>query len=212
MKTEDLIKAISADTDAPCTPISRVLLMAGVGGAAVAAIVFLVLIPLRPDFAAALPTGRFLYKWLLTLTLVVTSMAVVVQLARPQSVPTSRLLLLIVAPLVLIAGIAVELLTVPADYWMPTMRGRNAIGCLLLIPLLSAMPLAALFLALQEGAPARPALAGGVAGLAAAGIGATLYATHCMDDSPLFMAAWYVLGIGLVAAIGAILGPRLLRW
>jgi hypothetical protein len=170
------------------------------------------LLPVRPDFASVLPTWRFLYKWLLTLTLVITSMAVVVQLARPQTVSTSRMLLLIAAPLVLIAGIAVELVTVPAEYWMPTMRGQNALGCMILIPLLSAMPLAALLLALQEGAPARPALAGGVAGLAAAGIGATLYASHCMDDSPLFMAAWYVLGIGLVAGVGAILGPRLLRW
>ena len=63
---------------------------------------------------------------------------------------------------------------------------------MILIPMLSVLPLAALLFALRQGAPSRPALTGAVAGLAATGIGATLYASHCMDDSPLFMAAWYV--------------------
>jgi hypothetical protein len=43
-------------------------------------------------------------------------------------------------------------------------------------------------------------------------IGAALYATHCPDDSPLFVAAWYSLAIGFTAAIGALAGSRLLRW
>ena len=34
-------------------------------------------------------------------------------------------------------------------------------------------------------------LAGAVAGLAAGGVAATLYAAHCTDNSPLFVATWY---------------------
>ena len=78
--------------------------------------------------------------------------------------------------------------------------------------MLSALPLAALLFALRQGAPSRPALTGAVAGLAATGIGATFYASHCTNDSPLFMAAWYVLGTAIVAVAGALLGARLLRW
>jgi hypothetical protein len=46
----------------------------------------------------------------------------------------------------------------------------------------------------------------------AAGLAATLYASHCADDSPLFVATWYSLAIALVVAAGAWLGPRVLRW
>jgi hypothetical protein len=72
--------------------------------------------------------------------------------------------------------------------------------------------LAAALFGLRHGAPARPALAGALAGLLSAGLAATLYAAHCNDDSPLFVATWYTLATALVTAIGALLGARLLRF
>ena len=56
------------------------------------------------------------------------------------------------------------------------------------------------------------AFAGAVAGLAAGGIAAAIYAWHCPDDSPLFLATWYSLAIAIVVAAGFLLGRRLLRW
>jgi hypothetical protein len=38
-----------------------------------------------------------------------------------------------------------------------------------------------------------------------------MYAAHCTDDSPLFVATWYTLATALVTAIGALLGVRFLR-
>jgi hypothetical protein len=72
--------------------------------------------------------------------------------------------------------------------------------------------LAAVLYALRRGAPTHPAIAGAVGGLLSAGIAATLYASHCPDDSPLFLAAWYTIGIVLMTGIGALIGSRLLRW
>jgi hypothetical protein len=46
----------------------------------------------------------------------------------------------------------------------------------------------------------------------AGGLAAAVYATHCPDDSPLFVAAWYSLAIGFVAVLGGFLGNRILRW
>jgi hypothetical protein len=66
--------------------------------------------------------------------------------------------------------------------------------------------------ALRAGAPRSATLAGAAAGLVAGGVGATLYATHCVDDSPLFVALWYTAGVALVTLAGAILGRWLLRW
>lgn len=72
--------------------------------------------------------------------------------------------------------------------------------------------LGALLLALRRGAPTSPVRAGAVASLAAGAIGAALYALHCVDDSPLFVLAWYGLAIGIVTAAGAALGRRILAW
>jgi hypothetical protein len=95
---------------------------------------------------------------------------------------------------------------------MTRLVGNNSKVCLIAIPLLSLPPLAAALIGLRHGAPARPAVAGAVAGLAAAGLAATLYASHCTDDSPLFVATWYTVATALVTAIGAFIGSRVLRF
>jgi hypothetical protein len=92
------------------------------------------------------------------------------------------------------------------------MIGSNSMHCLTMVPLLSIAPLAALLLAMRAGAPQNPGIAGALAGAAAAGIAATLYAANCPDDSPLFVASWYPLATIIVAAVGALAGARLLRW
>ena len=68
--------------------------------------------------------------------------------------------------------------------------------------------LAAALIGLRHGAPARPAVAGAIAGMLSAGLAATLYASHCTDDSPLFVATWYTLATALVTAVGALLGSN----
>jgi hypothetical protein len=65
---------------------------------------------------------------------------------------------------------------------------------------------------MRHGAPTRPALAGAVAGLLAGGLGAALYAAHCTDDSPLFVATWYTIAIAGVTIVGSLLGRYFLRW
>jgi hypothetical protein len=45
-----------------------------------------------------------------------------------------------------------------------------------------------------------------------AGLGATFYAAHCADDSPLFVATWYTLAALVVAALGAAIGSKVLRY
>jgi hypothetical protein len=80
------------------------------------------------------------------------------------------------------------------------------------IPAMSLPLLAGALFGLRHGAPARPAVAGAVAGMLSAGLAATLYASHCTDDSPLFVATWYTIATALVTAIGALAGSKLLRY
>lgn len=212
MKTDDLINAIAADAGAPQAPIGWVVGGCAAVGALFTAALFATLLPIRPDLDSALGDWHFLWKWAFSLTLLATAMILVLRLARPQWVTGSALLALLAAPLVLLVGIVVEMIALPASDWLPTMVGTNAVACMVYIPILSGLPLAAMIIALRQGAPARPALAGATAGLVAASIAATFYATHCQNDSPLFLAAWYLLATAVVTGIGALLGARLLRW
>jgi hypothetical protein len=95
---------------------------------------------------------------------------------------------------------------------MTRLVGKNSWICMTAIPALSLPLLAGALIGLRHGAPARPAVAGAIAGLLSAGLAATLYASHCTDDSPLFVAAWYTIATALVTAIGALAGAKLLRY
>jgi hypothetical protein len=66
--------------------------------------------------------------------------------------------------------------------------------------------------ALRGLAPTRPGAAGLAAGLLAGALGALGYSLACTELSPAFVAFWYSLGIGLAGALGAVLGPWVLRW
>ena len=65
---------------------------------------------------------------------------------------------------------------------------------------------------LRRGAPTSPAMMGAVGGLLAGGLGATVFAMHCTNDSPLFVAIWYALAIGLTSMFGLVVGRYALRW
>jgi hypothetical protein len=110
-------------------------------------------------------------------------------------------------------GMMGEMMMMPHRAPMTTrLIGSNSRVCLTAIPLLSLPLLSAVLFALRRGAPTRPAVAGAFAGLASAGLAATLYAAHCTDDSPMFVATWYTIAAGIVAAIGAFAGSRVLKF
>jgi hypothetical protein len=155
---------------------------------------------------------RFLFKFVLTLAVAIPAFFIVSALSRPDIVAGNRLWWLALAPVLLAIGVILELVSVPEGLWHTRMIGHNSFACMTMIPLLSLAPLAAVLYALKAGAPANPTVAGAVGGLLSAGIAATLYASHCTDDSPLFVAAWYPIGFVLMGALGAIIGSRLLRW
>ncbi|ACB96695.1 NrsF family protein [Beijerinckia indica] len=210
MNTDDLIQGLVADEEIRLLRPGIALMLAIVGGAVVAAIIFFAGIGFRHDLAEAAHHIRFLFKFLVTSSLAVPALALVLPLARPEASPHGWALL--IAPFLLVIACAAELFVIPSADWGTRLIGTNARFCLAMIPLLSVGPLACLMLVMRWGAPASPGLAGMVAGLAAAGMGATFYAAHCTDDSPLFVATWYSLASGLVVLAGFFLGRRVLRW
>jgi hypothetical protein len=212
MRTDDFILALSADarTRGPSLKL-RLLLALAIGGC-VSLAVFMAMLGPRPDFMAAAHTVRFDLKFLDTLALLTPAFLLCLRMSRPE-IEARTLLLWLLAPVaLLVVAVAVELATVPSDLWLRKLVGRNWYHCLSLVPVFSLPPLAAMILALREGAPRYPALTGALAGLSAAGVSATIYATNCTDDSPLFVATWYPLASGAVAGLGALAGRRWLAW
>jgi hypothetical protein len=213
MKTDDLIKALVADNPTVEPPVSRTLMLTMLAGATVAAILFAVMMGPRSDFAWSIVNSpRFIFKFVLTLGLAVPAYFIVQRMARPDATAGRTIWLLALVPLLLAVGVLVEMYVLPADHWPVYMIGTNSKFCVSFIPLFSLAPLAGALLALRRGAPANPTAAGAFAGLLAAGIGATLYGSHCIDDSPLFIAVWYTIAVATVTGLGAFLGSRVLRW
>jgi hypothetical protein len=212
VKTDDLITALVADR-ATAPPKPRAAITGALAaGAGIAAILFFSILGYRSDIAVAAETYRFLFKFVVTLTLVASATALVLQVFRPEASLGRALWLIAIAPALLLAAAVAELFVMPSATWMPRLIGTNARFCMTVIPLLSIVPLAAFLWALRQAAPANPGLAGALAGLASGGIAATLYASHCIDDSPLFVVTWYPLAIGLVTLIGYLAGRRWLAW
>jgi hypothetical protein len=212
MKTDDLIAALSADAPAQQTAPRRAFAVAIIAGALIAGATFLLTLGPRPDFMSAIHTLRFDFKFVVTLALAATAVLVARDMARPEVRRSRWRPLLLLAPVLLVLAVAAEMMALPSDLWMPRLIGHNMRFCTTMIPVFSIGPLALMLWALRRGAPQHPMRAGAIAGLVAGGIGATFYAAHCFDDSPLFVATWYTLAIAFVSVAGALLGRKLLRW
>lgn len=211
MKTEDLIHLLSQDTQRPVN-LSRALFLATFAGAVLAGVAFFSTLGFRHDIGKAIETFRFIFKFLVTLSLFGAAVSLVGATIRPGINPRGRRWLLLVAPILLLIAVLVELYVTPSSKWAENLIGHNALHCLTIIPVLSLFPGIPLFLAMRNGAPENPGIAGAVAGLTSAGIASTLYASNCFDDSPLFVATWYPLASILVATVGFFSGRRWLRW
>lgn len=212
MRTDELIHALSADAATPPARLAPALRAAVVVAMVAAAVVFSMLLGVRPNAAESLHTLRFPMKFVVTILLAVTAGALVARLGRPGADLRAVRALIYAAPAVLAVAVATELVVTPPETWMSRLVGHNWWFCMVMVPTLSALPLVAVLAALRRSAPEAPATLGAMAGVFAGAIGATFYAAHCPDDSPLFVATWYTIAITIVAAAGAALGSRLLRW
>lgn len=142
--------------------------------------------------------------------------AVGLRAARTAAIPGARfggLPWLLAAAMALMAAAAAATL-LGADtgaraqqFWGSTWR-----TCPFLIAFLS-LPIFAAMLNVMRGlAPTRPRLAGAIAGFAAGSTAALLYCLHCPELAPSFVAFWYLLGILIPTAAGALIGRAVLAW
>ena len=212
MDTDQLIRTLAADNAHQARPVGVVLALSLLSAAPVSVVLFLTILGVRPDVMTAMHNPFFDLKFVVTLALALSALTVSLHLARPEAGPRGWIWLLLIPLGVLAAGIGSEMMLPQRLPMLARLVGHNSLLCMSAIPVLSLPILTAAMIGLRHGAPARPALAGAIAGLLSAGAAATLYASHCTDDSPLFVATWYTIASGMVAGLGALIGRRVLRY
>jgi hypothetical protein len=212
MQTDQLIRTLAADNAHRARPVGFVLALALLAAAPVSVAMFLMGLGMRPDVMTAMHNLFFDLKFAVTLALAIPAIAISLHLSRPEALLRGWAWLLLIPAGLLVAGISGEMMVPQRLPMMTRLVGSNWRTCLTAIPLMSLPLLAAALIGLRHGAPTRPAVAGAIAGLVSAGLAATLYASHCTDDSPLFVATWYSIATALVTAIGALVGSRVLRF
>src|SRR6476620_9722302 len=213
MRTDELINTLVADhaVQPRPEPVGRGLVMAIFGGLAISGALFALTLGVRPDIVSALGTWRFDLKLIVNLVLMIAATWVSLRLSSPTTKPRSAMRALLVPALLLLAAVIYELVTLPASAWPSRAMGVTGVMCLASIIFLSVLPLTATIYALRQGAPTSAAVMGAVGGLLAGALGATVFAIHCTNDSPLFVAIWYATAIGLMSMFGLLVGRHALR-
>lgn len=212
MKTDDLIRALAADKELSAPSPGVALAIAATIGFVISAAAFALWIGPRPDLESVAMSLPFMLKPLEIGLLVLASAIALVRLAKPGASFERALLVASAVPAVMVVAAMGELLVVPRAEWLNRLAGTHWYVCVTNMVLLALPMLAALLFGLRYGAPTRPALAGAGAGLLSGALSASLYISHCPDDSPIFVAAWFTLAIGIATGLGAVMGARLLRW
>lgn len=212
MDTEHLIRTLAADQDWRSRPAGAWLAIGLICAGVLSSMIFTMTLRPRPDIAEAMHNPFFDLKFVVTLSLAIPAVVIGLRLARPEARLGWRGWLLMLPVALLVGGIAADLAMPQRLGWEARMMGHNSRVCMVAIPALSLPVLAATLVALRHGATTRPAVTGAVAGLLSAGVAATLYASHCPDDSPLFVATWYTIATAAVTLLGAAAGSRVLRF
>lgn len=211
--TEDYIAQLAADLrPIPAHTMSRRLGVGLATGVLAALIGLTVTLGLRPDLLSAAATTAFWLKWAFTLSLTWATFAIVRRLGRPGGqIGWAWVGLALPVGLVLVAAFA-ELAATPPTLRTAVWLGQTSVRCPIAIAALAAPVFMSLIWVFQSFAPTRLRLAGFAAGLLAGTAGASVYALSCPETSVAFLATWYVLGLLFAGALGAGLGPRVMKW
>ena len=183
MKTDDLVAALAAGVEpVPQGLVSRRLGQALLLALPVSVAIMVLDYGVRPDLREAMGWPMFWVKLLFPLAVAGAGLVAVHRLARP-GVAAGAAALAAVVPVLLLWGLAALV------WWGAAPEERAALlwgqtwqSCVFSIALM------------------------------AGGGGAAVYALHCPELAAPFLAVWYVAGIALVTAVGALAGARCLRW
>jgi len=213
MNTHELIDLLaSGEGPVERHALARRLGVALLGGALGALLLTTTLYGVRTDLAEVAVTPIFWAKVALPGSLALLALWLTQRLARP-GVRGGAAWTLLALPLLLVwLGAAVTLASAPPETRADLILGRTWRTCALNISLLSVPAFLAIFWALRGLAPTRLRQAGAAGGLLAGATATLAYCLHCPEMGVPFWGVWYLLGMLVPTVLGAVLGPRVLRW
>ncbi|HEY4145565.1 DUF1109 domain-containing protein [Pinirhizobacter sp.] len=213
MKTENLIDMLAAESPAVDRAMpARRFTLALLAGIIAAVLLMAVGLGVRPDLATVVHGGLFWAKVAFALAMLATALLVTLRLSRP-GLPMGGSWAALATPVVLVWGVAAFVLAqAPAGTRLALELGHTWKVCPPLIAVLSIPACIAMFWAVRSMAPVRLRLAGAATGLVGGATATLAYCLHCPEMAPPFWAIWYLAGMLIPAAVGAVIGPRVLRW
>ncbi|MEO7726910.1 MAG: DUF1109 domain-containing protein [Burkholderiales bacterium] len=212
MKTDDLITILASGAAVEPHAWQRRYLLALGWGLSFTMLLMVILLGVRADSAEAVHFPMFWLKLAFPSVLLMGALLATVRLSRPGG-RLGRAPLAVAAPVIAVWLISAMVLinAAPAER-QQLIFGNTWMSCPLTIAALSVPLFGALIWAMRGLAPTRVALAGAAAGLLAGAGGALIYALHCPEMGAPFLGIWYVLGMAIPAAMGAVIAPWTLRW
>jgi hypothetical protein len=213
MKTDDLIAALAAHP-APVQPARSMRALLWASGTGVLAALGLLAITLgfNPQLAAELSLPMFWVKLAFVLATVAIGYLIVLRLAQPGR-KVGALAWSLGAPASLMWVLAaLALLPAAPGERSSLLLGTSWLVCPIYIAAFSAPSFLLVLHSMRSLAPTRLRVAGAAAGLLSGAIGASVYQLYCPELAAPFIGVWYVLGMSIPAALGALIGPRALRW
>jgi hypothetical protein len=214
MTRDELVMRLSEDPQP--ARLGPTAMMAATAVAALAVVLALSLLWLqpRPDLGAGLLARdpAFVLKLIFTAGVAASALPVVRNLAIPGR-PLRSGAVLVALPFVTMALLALlELRRLPPGQWFNHVEHASWFDCLWQIPALALPAFVILAVGVRLLAPTQLIRTGAFLGLVAGGFGAIGYALHCHDDAITFVALFYSAAIAEVIVLGALAGPRILRW
>ena len=213
MKTDELITMLANGADAVEPHALQRRYVTALGwGAFGTTLLMAILLGVRPDIAAATLLPMFWAKLAFPAALLAGALLAMLRLSRPGGRLGHAPAVIAMPVLAMWLLAAIVLLAAAPEERGELVLGISADSCPFTIALLSIPLFGAVLWAMKGLAPTRLALAGAAAGLLSGAGGALVYALYCPEMAAPFIGIWYLLGMLIPAVVGALFGPRLLRW
>jgi hypothetical protein len=214
MKTSDFITMLATGAGAVDARAVADRYAIAVGWGALGALLLMaVMLGARHDLAQAAMHPMFWTKLGYVGWLAGAAFLALTRLARP-GVRLGRIVLVVAAPVVLMWMLAAaDLMSAQNSFDRKELLfGKTWTSCPWLIALLSVPVFAAMTWAVRRLAPTLLRLTGAALGFTSGAIGAVVYSMHCPEMTAPFLGLWYLVGLMIPTTVGALIGPRLLRW
>lgn len=213
MNTDDLIADLGRHPPRETSLASSAMVGAALLSLIIALTLSILWLKPRDDLAVPLIVANhvFLLKLVFTVSVIVGALPIV----RDLCIPGRRIKsgsLMMAMPFVIIMVLALRELAERHVGGLAHDVDHTWLECLWQIPALAAPAFMILALTARRLAPTDLSRTGAYIGLLAGGIGAVGYALHCHHDSVAFVGIAYTFAIVETALLGALIGPRILRW